>query len=154
MLLQSQKSLLRTLFQTQLITSYYFFSNFSSPLHILPFETELGTSEGILRKMYASLSCLRSKSDYRFRPEGPVWEDLLQSLFTCWKKTEERWRKAGTSVSSSLIVGKKGKLHHKTQTCSRVYLSMSMWADGLQHFTNIIIYTVKLLNNMHLTQIV
>ena len=54
------------------------------------FERELDTSEGIFRKMYASLSCVRSKSDYRFRPEGPVWEDPLQSLFTCCKETVER----------------------------------------------------------------
>lgn len=89
-LTKSKTILSCTPFKRYLIMSYYFFPNFPSLLHILPFETELGTSEGLFRKMYVSLSCLRSKSDYRFRPEGPVWEDLLQSLFTCWKETVGR----------------------------------------------------------------
>lgn len=58
-------------FKAYLIMSHYFLTDFASLLNISPFKTQLGTSEGIFfRKMYASLSCLRSKSDYIFRPEG------------------------------------------------------------------------------------
>lgn len=123
------KVLLCTPFKRYLITSYYFFLNFSSLLHILPFETELGTSKGILGRCTQVFHVwdLRVITDSDLRDQ----EDLLQSLFTCWKKTEGRRRKRqGHQCHQAWLWGKKGKSHresHKTQKSTRAYLSLSMW---------------------------
>lgn len=88
-------------------TSHYFFQNFSSFLHIVSFETNLGTSEGIFREMWTSLSCLRSKTDYRFKTWGTSQRGPASVTVYLCKKGEARWRKrTGNRCRLALLLSK------------------------------------------------
>lgn len=88
-------------------TSHYFFQNFSSFLHIVSFETNLGTSEGIFREMWTSLSCLRSKTDYRFKTWGTSQRGPASVTVYLSKKGEARWRKrTGNRCRLALLLSK------------------------------------------------